>query len=61
MDKIERDRIDRMINPPAIIGPETVILQPPLGSTAEYMDYLRQNAEHYRAFFGGPFGDEIDL
>lgn len=53
MDKVERDRMERIINPPAIIGPDTVILCPPLTSVADYMSYIEQNSEHYRRFFGG--------
>lgn len=47
-----KDEIDLLIYPPAIIGPDTVILSPPLGSVAEYMQYLSDHAEDYRRFLG---------
>lgn len=59
--KRKRETLDRLIYPPVIMGPDTVILSPPLGSVEEYMQYLRDNKEHYRAFFGlGPDDPEYD-
>lgn len=46
------EEMDRLIYPIAIIGPNTVVLSPPLGSVAEYMKYLSDHADDYKAFFG---------
>lgn len=57
----EFDRIERLINPPTLIGPDTVILCPPL-SVADYMSYIRQNSEHYRGFSGATlYDDEVGV
>lgn len=50
--RIRADHMERLVNPPAIMGPQTVILSPPLGNVEEYMKYLSDNREHYRRFFG---------
>lgn len=49
--KRKREMLDRLINPPAIMGPDTVILCPPLGSVDEYMKYLEEHKEDYHRFF----------
>jgi len=49
---VTKEQIERLINPPAIIGPDTVVLCPPLGSVGEYMAYLETHREDYRRAFG---------
>ena len=57
-DKMRKDALDRLVYPPAIVGPNTVVLCPPVGDTRAYMKYLKDNEEHYRAFFGLESFDE---
>lgn len=47
----EREQ-DLMINQPKFVGPDTVVLSPPLGSVGEYMKYLADHREDYKRFFG---------
>lgn len=47
-----KEQIDLLINPPIVVGPDTVVLCPPVATTEAYMKYLKDNREHYRRFFG---------
>jgi hypothetical protein len=51
-DEMVRDWAERVVNPPSVIGPDTVVLCPPLGSVGEYMAYLEAHREDYRRLFG---------
>ena len=57
MDELQKKRqlewLEKQINPPAIVGPDTVILCPPISSVDDYMKYLKEHAEDYRRFFEG--------
>lgn len=52
-EKRKTELLERQIRPPVVLGPNTVILSPPVGSADAYMRYLRDHAEDYRRFFRG--------
>lgn len=45
------DEIERLIRP-LLIGEPRVVLSPPLTSVDDYMTYLKEHREDYRALFG---------
>ena len=53
LEEMKRARLDHLINPPVIVGPNTVVLSPPLNSIAAYMQYLEDHKEDYHRFFHG--------
>ena len=51
LEEMELDRAQRLVNPPGVIGPNTVVLCPPLDPEGA-AKYITEHADDYARFFG---------
>ena len=54
-----REQIEKLVCPPIFVGPDTVVLSPPIGSVDAYMAYLHEHRDDYARFFGYANADEM--